>query len=58
MTLTIFDEDSSCSQPFILFDTYGASEVTQWIETSGRIVSLRDSVTGVYEEDLGITDSF
>ena len=50
----------SCSQPLILFDKYGASEVTQWVETDGRVVSLRESgiVTGVYEEDLGITDSF
>jgi len=71
MTLTIYDEEDgnllqvvnvhlSCSQPLILFDKYGASEVTQWVETDGRIVSLRESgiVTGVYEEDLGITDSF
>jgi len=71
MTLTIYDEEGgnllqvvnvhlSCSQPLILFDKYGASEVTQWVETDGRIVSLRESgvVTGVYEEDLGITDSF
>jgi len=71
MTLTIYDEEGgnllqvvnvhlSCSQPLILFDKYGASEVTQWVETNGRVVSLRESgiVTGVYEEDLGITDSF
>jgi len=71
MTLTIYDAEGgnllqvvnvhlSCSQPLILFDKYGASEVTQWVETDGRIVSLRESgiVTGVYEEDLGITDSF
>jgi len=71
MTLTIYDEEGgnllqvvnvhlSCSQPLILFDKYGASEVTQWVETTGRVVSLRQSgvVTGVYEEYLGITDSF
>jgi len=71
MTLTIYDAEGgnllqvvnvhlSCSQPLILFDKYGASEVTQWVETDGRIVSLRESgiVTGVYEEDLGITGSF
>jgi len=67
MTLTIYDSEGgnllqvvnvhlSCSQPLILFDKYGANEVTQWVETSGRVVSLRDSgvVTGVEEEDLGI----
>merc|ERR1712194_1007770 len=71
MTLTIYDAEGgnllqvvnvhlSCSQPLILFDKYGASEVTQWVETDGRVVSLRESgiVTGVYEEDLGITGSF
>jgi len=71
MTLTIYDAEGgnllqivdlhlSCSQPLILFDKYGAREVTQWVETDGRVVSLRESgiVTGVYEEDLGITGSF
>mmetsp|Transcript_22179 Transcript_22179/g.22501 ORF Transcript_22179/g.22501 Transcript_22179/m.22501 type:complete len:162 (+) Transcript_22179:616-1101(+) len=72
MTLTIYDREGgsllqivdlhlSCSQPLILFDKFGASEVTQWVETSGRVVSLRHSgvVTGVYEEDLGVlSDSF
>jgi len=67
MTLTIYDSEGgnllqvvnvhlSCSQPLILFDKYGANEVTQWVETSGRVVSLRDSgvVTGVEEQNLGI----
>merc|ERR1712238_773 len=72
MTLTIYDEEGgdvvqvvdvhlSCSQPLILYDKFGASEVTQWVETSGRVVSLRHSgvVTGVYEDDLGVlSDSF
>mmetsp|Transcript_16587 Transcript_16587/g.18653 ORF Transcript_16587/g.18653 Transcript_16587/m.18653 type:complete len:394 (+) Transcript_16587:52-1233(+) len=72
MTLTVYEEEGgdvvqvvdlhlSCSQPLILYDKFGASEVTQWVETSGRVVSLRHSgvVTGVYEEDLGVlSDSF
>lgn len=35
----------SCSQPLFLFDKFGSSQVTQWIETSGRIVS--DTQTNV-----------
>jgi len=71
MTITIYDREGgsllqivdlhlSCSQPLILFDKFGASEVTQWVETDGRVVSLRASgvVTGVYESDLGVTGSF
>jgi len=71
MTITIYDTEGgdiqqivdvhlSCSQPLILFDKFGASEVTQWVETSGRVVSKRQSgvVTGVYESDLGVIGSF
>ncbi len=29
----------SCSQALFLFDTFGSSQVTEWIETDGRIVS-------------------
>jgi len=72
MTITIYDNEQdgnvlqvvdvhlSCSQPLILYDKYGASEVTQWVETSGRVVSLRQSgvVTGVYDQDLGVIESF
>ena len=67
MTITVYDREGgdvlqvvdvhlSCSQPLILYDKFGASEVTQWVETSGRVVSLRQSgvVTGVYDNDLGI----
>jgi len=35
----------SCSQPLFLFDKFGASQVTEWVETSGRVVS--DSATDV-----------
>jgi len=54
MTITIFDAEGgnvlqlvnlhlSCSQPFFLFETFGASQVTQWVETSGRVVSDKQS---------------
>jgi hypothetical protein len=50
MTITVFSSQGgtvlqttnvhlSCSQPLFLFDKFGASQVTQWIETSGRVVS-------------------
>lgn len=71
MTLTIYQSEGgtvqqivdvhlSCSQPLVLFDKFGASEVTQWVETSGRVVSKRQSgvVTGVYDTDLGFVNSF
>jgi len=56
MTISIFDSQGgsllqevnvhlSCSQPLFLFDKFGASQVTSWIETSGREVS--DKRTGV-----------
>ena len=56
MTITIFDLERgnvlqlvdvplSCSQPLFHFDKFGASQVTQWIKTSGRIVT--DTQTGV-----------
>lgn len=56
MTISIFESQGgsllqevnvhlSCSQPLFLFDKFGASQVTEWIETSGRVVS--DKRTGV-----------
>merc|ERR1740130_1146826 len=56
MTLSIFDSQGgnalqitdvhlSCSQPLFLFDKFGASQVTEWVETSGRVVT--DTQTGV-----------
>jgi hypothetical protein len=56
MTLTIFESEGgavlqvtdvhlSCSQPLFLFDKFGASQVTEWVETSGRVVT--DTQTGV-----------
>lgn len=56
MTVTVFSSEGgallqttdlhlSCSQPLFLFDKFGASQVTEWIETSGRIVT--DTQTNV-----------
>mmetsp|Transcript_47117 Transcript_47117/g.47958 ORF Transcript_47117/g.47958 Transcript_47117/m.47958 type:complete len:252 (+) Transcript_47117:1385-2140(+) len=56
MTITIFESQGgallqivdvhlSCSQPLFLFDKFGSSQVTQWVETSGRVVT--DTQTGV-----------
>jgi len=65
MTIQIFDVEGgtllqqvdlhlSCSQPLFLFDKFGASQVTEWIETSGRIVSDKqtDVKTGTIEVKL------
>jgi len=65
MTITIFDSEGgtvlqvvdlhlSCSQPLFLFDKFGASQVTEWVETSGRIVSDKQSdvETGTIEVKL------
>ena len=43
----------SCSQPFFVFDRYGANQVIQWVETSGRAVP--DSI--VVETTGRISDS-
>ena len=65
MTVQIFDSEGgnllqnvamhlSCSQPLFLFDKFGASQVTEWIETSGRVVSDKqaDVQTGTIEVKL------
>jgi len=65
MSIQIFDSEGgnlleqvdvhlSCSQPLFLFDKFGASQVTEWIETSGRIVSDKqtDVQTGTIEVKL------
>lgn len=65
MTIQIFDFEGgnlleqvdvhlSCSQPLFLFDKFGANQVTEWIETSGRIVSDKQSdvKTGTIEVKL------
>merc|ERR1712238_78064 len=65
MTITVFESQGgsilqvvdlhlSCSQPLFLFDKFGASQVTEWVETSGRIVSDKQSdvETGTIEVKL------
>ena len=65
MTIQIFDSQGgnllqqvdlhlSCSQPLFLFDKFGASQVTQWIETDVRVVSdnQTDVQTGTIEIKL------
>lgn len=65
MTIEIFDFEGgtllqrvnlhlSCSQPLFLFDKFGASQVTEWIETDGRVVSDKqtDVQTGTIEVKL------
>jgi len=65
MTITIFDVEGgsilqttdlhlSCSQPLFLFDKFGASQVTEWVETSGRVVSDKQSdvETGTIKVEL------
>ena len=52
MTISIYDEQDgnvlqvvnmhlSCSQPLVLFDKFGANQVLQFMETSGRIIENR-----------------
>merc|ERR1712238_511135 len=65
MTITIFESQGgailqtvdlhlSCSQPLFLFDKFGASQVTEWVETSGRVVSDKqnDVETGTIKVEL------
>jgi len=65
MTITVFESQGgsilqvvdlhlSCSQPLFLFDKFGASQVTEWVETSGRVVSDKQSdvETGTIEVKL------
>jgi len=56
---TVTINDMTCSNPLFLFDKFGANQVTQWVETSGRVVT---SNNGIYKEntetnvDDGISD--
>ena len=56
--LQIVNLHLSCSQPLFLFDKFGASQVTQWIETDGRIVTdmQSDVQTGTIIVELATTD--
>ena len=44
-TLQTTDMQFSCSKPLFLFDKFGANQVTEWSELSGRVVT--DTYTGV-----------
>merc|ERR1712161_156889 len=70
MTITIYDTEGgsilqivdlhlSCSQPLFLFDKFGASQVTEWIETSNRVVSDKqnDVETGTMLIELATSDT-
>jgi hypothetical protein len=51
--LQLVDLPLSCSQPLFLFDKFGASQVTQWVERSGRIVTdTQTGVTGTFQVAL------
>merc|ERR1712161_132919 len=53
-SLQTVDLHLSCSQPLFLFDKFGASQVTEWVETSGRVVSDKqnDVETGTIKVEL------
>jgi len=36
---TVTLNDMTCTNPMFLFDKFGASQVTEWVETSGRVVT-------------------
>jgi len=36
---TVTINDMTCNNPLFLFDTFGASQITKWTETSGRVVT-------------------
>merc|ERR1712238_45511 len=36
---TVTLNDMTCTNPLFLFDKFGASQVTEWVETSGRVVT-------------------
>jgi len=52
---TVTINDMTCNSPLFLFDKFGASQVTQWVETSGRVVTgndeEKDPVTVVGDND-------
>merc|ERR1712238_435715 len=54
---TVTINDMSCKNPLILFDKFGASQVTSWVETSGRVVTsnngmLKENVESVVDTDI------
>lgn len=68
MTISIFASEGgpllqttnlhlSCSQPLFLFDKFGSSQVTQWIETDGRVVSDTQSNVPTGEIEVQLSPS-
>merc|ERR1712238_445869 len=54
---TVTINDMSCKNPLFLFDKFGASQVTSWVETSGRVVTsnngmLKENVESVVDTDI------
>merc|ERR1712238_367221 len=39
--------DMTCTNPLFLFDKFGASQVTEWVETSGHVVTSKVSKENV-----------
>lgn len=69
MTITIYDGKDgnvlqnvdmhlSCSEPLVLMDKFGASQVLQFMETSGRVIKNRQVDLEHDYVYAGFNDSF
>jgi len=47
---TVTLNDMTCTNPLFLFDKFGASQVTEWVETSGRVVTSNNN--GMLKENV------
>merc|ERR1711865_321886 len=47
---TVTLNDMTCTSPLFLFDKFGASQVTEWVETSGRVVTSKNN--GMLKENV------
>merc|ERR1711865_1102164 len=47
---TVTLNDMTCTNPLFLFDKFGASQVTEWVETSGRVVTSKNN--GMLKENV------
>merc|ERR1712194_931025 len=59
---TITVNDMICTNQLFLFDKFGASQVTKWVETSGRVVDAnvipsKGNVESVVDADADISTS-
>merc|ERR1712238_626349 len=59
---TITVNDMICTNPLFLFDKFGASQVTKWVETSGRVVDAniipsKGNVESVADADADVSTS-